>query len=958
MKRILSILVLVLLGGSALALPQEYGGRHVTPVYVGSRVCGECHWGVKSGNQYEKWRRGPHAHAYSSLWTLEAKEIARLSGIPGEPQESLVCLGCHATAWDTEGWERDATFVLEDGVQCERCHGPGSEYMAVEVMMNREAAMMAGLMMPTEQDCMMCHAEKGSHTLVLGKSEFDPKEWWKRLAHPIPEDGHPQAAARVDLRIPLGAKPADESHFLGVASCASCHRSAAMGYQFSRWRESPHADAYAVLATDRGYELAKEACVEGDPQADTRCLECHTTGAGLGDGHFAGGFDRSEGVQCESCHGAGSAYASDAVMKAAGGKHGPGLSNLGEESCLRCHGEAHGIAFDYAMALEKIAHPMHVPEVELPELYKTPLNLAITPNGRELYVACEASDSVIVVDARTRKVVAEVETGGQATDVTFDPKGALAYVSNRLDDTVTVVDVTTRGVIRTIPVGDEPHGLVFDSSGKTLFVLDTGANSISMIDPVTGDETRRLAASRNPWSLALSPDGSTIAVTNTLAALNELRQNTWSEVTLVDPARGRVVDRMKVPDTNLCQGIAWHPSGDFLFLTLNRTKSLVPMTRLLQGWTITNGFGIVWKDGRVDQLLLDRPDICFPDTADVAFTPDGKYAFFTSSGSDRVAVVDVPKLLAMLDAATPYEREHVFPNHIGKPCEFVIADIPTGKSPRGVTVSPDGKLGYTANSLDDSLTVFDTKTFEVVATIDLGGSKEITKIRWGEQLFHNSSITFRRQFSCHSCHPDGNVDGVTYDIEPDGVGLDPVDNRTLRGILDTAPFKWSGLNPSLARQCGARLAVFFTRIDPYTPEELDALTTYICTIPRPPNRFRPLGADLTPAQRRGKRIFERRYKNDGTPLSPEGRCVTCHFPPLYTDRMKHDMGFQFPYDRDTSFDTPHLNNVYETAPYLHNGAALTLEEIWTVYNPDDMHGVTNDMTKDQLNDLIEFLKTL
>jgi hypothetical protein len=38
--------------------------------------------------------------------------------------------------------------------------------------------------------------------------------------------------------------------------------------------------------------------------------------------------------------------------------------------------------------------------------------------------------------------------------------------------------------------------------------------------------------------------------------------------------------------------------------------------------------------------------------------------------------------------------------------------------------------------------------------------------------------------------------------------------------------------------------------------------------------------------------------------------------------------------------------------------AATLEEIWTVYNPDDRHGATNDMTKDQLNDLIEFLKTL
>ncbi len=65
-------------------------------------------------------------------------------------------------------------------------------------------------------------------------------------------------------------------------------------------------------------------------------------------------------------------------------------------------------------------------------------------------------------------------------------------------------------------------------------------------------------------------------------------------------------------------------------------------------------------------------------------------------------------------------------------------------------------------------------------------------------------------------------------------------------------------------------------------------------------------------------------------------------------------------DLDTHdvFDVPHLTNIYESAPYLHDGRAETLEEIWTRFNPDDRHGVTNDMTKDQLNDLVEYLKTL
>jgi cytochrome c peroxidase len=202
------------------------------------------------------------------------------------------------------------------------------------------------------------------------------------------------------------------------------------------------------------------------------------------------------------------------------------------------------------------------------------------------------------------------------------------------------------------------------------------------------------------------------------------------------------------------------------------------------------------------------------------------------------------------------------------------------------------------------------------------------------------------------------VDAVTYDIEADGIGMSPVDNRTLRGILDTAPFKWEGTNPSLSRQCGARLAVFFTRLAPFTPEELAAVDHYVTTIERPPNRYRALGAALTPAQRRGKAIFERTTTADGREIPVENRCVTCHFPPYFTDRQVHDVGSGQPSDRQSKFDTPHLNNIYDSAPYLHNGMARTLEEIWTVFNPYDTHGVTNDMTKDQLNDLIEYLKTL
>ncbi|MGW8180031.1 MAG: YVTN family beta-propeller repeat protein, partial [bacterium] len=601
-----------------------------------------------------------------------------------------------------------------------------------------------------------------------------------------------------------------------------------------------------------------------------------------------------------------------------------GLLEITRARCLECHQHAHGKPFEIDAAWSTISHPTSQIVTEETPRYKTPLNLAISPSAEELFVACEASDSIIVVDVATRNRIAEIPVGGQPHDVTFSPDGTRAYVSNRLDDTVSVIDVEERVVSQTIQVGDEPHGVLTSYDGSLLYVLNTSEGSISVVDTISLSETKRLRASRNPWSLALSPDGSELLITNTLSRLVEFRTPSESELTVLNVKRAMIENRFVVPAANLLQGVAWHPSGEYGLFTLTRTKNLVPMTRLLQGWTITNGIGVVWKDGRVDQVLLDEPDISFPDPADVAIVPSGQYALVSSSGSDRIAVVDLEKLISILQKASEEERTEVLPNHLGKPTEFVIKHIETRNSPRGILVTPDGQTAFVANALDDSLTVIDMTRLQAVGRVDLGGPKSITKVRYGEQLFHSANITFHRQFSCHTCHPDGHIDGVTYDIEPDGVGISPVDNRTLRGILDTAPFKWEGTNPSLQRQCGPRLAVFFTRIQPFTPKELSALDNYIATIPRPPNRYRPLGAELTEAQRRGKNMFERTLTNDGREIPVEGRCTTCHPPPLFTDRSQRFVGTKMPFDREGLFDVPHLNNIYDSSPYLHNGIADTL----------------------------------
>ncbi len=921
-------------------------------VYVGARVCATCHSGPGMGSQYSLWLHSKHSRAYAVLARPEAIKIAELSGVRTEPQKTFTCLGCHSSGAQAEEWQKDETFHVSDGVQCESCHGPGSEYMAEEVMRDPKKAMMAGLEMPTMETCERCHKVKGTHVAILGSSKMDIQKAMKKIAHPLPEKPMMGSLPVVDPKAPKRKGP----KYIGSESCGKCHHGMMFGYQQSIWRMSAHSRAWAALGTEKAREKARMKGVEGDPQKSPECLKCHSTAGMEPPDALTASYLQDEGIGCEACHGPGSEYAVEAIMRDPVAAKTAGLKMAGEQTCQRCHqGDC---AKPFSELMPKIAHPTKLPKRTAEVRYKTPLNLALSPDGRQLYVTCSGSDSVIVVDTATRKKVAEIAVGAMPEDVTFSPDGKRVFVTNMFDDTLSVIDAATRKVTHTLKVGDEPHGVLLDAAGKRVYILNASSEDITVLDAATLKREKMLTASRRPWSLALSPDGTSILVTHALSRFVPFRTPSMAEVTVINADRGVVEDRPVVDGANLLMGVAWHPSGEFALLTMNRTKNLVPMTRLLQGWTITNGLGIVWRDGTIDQVLLDEPDMSFPDPSDVAIAPDGRYALVTSSGANRVAVVDTRKLVTIVRNASDYQRRHVLPNNLGTPTEFVVKHISTMDSPRGVVVSPDSKTAFVANALDDSLTVIDLEKLQNAGRIDLGGPKQITKRRFGERVFHNAKITFHKQFSCHTCHPDGHVDGLTYDIEPDGIGISPVDNRTLRGILDTAPFKWEGTNPSLSRQCGPRLAVFFTRIQPFTPEELSALDLYISTILRPPNRYRPLGADFTEAQRRGKEVFERSMTNDGRMIPVGNRCITCHYPPYYTDRRIHDIGTRYTYDREGRFDTPHLNNIYDSAPYLHNGMAQTLEQIWTVYNPDDKHGVTNDMTKDQLNDLIEYLKTL
>jgi len=330
-------------------------------------------------------------------------------------------------------------------------------------------------------------------------------------------------------------------------------------------------------------------------------------------------------------------------------------------------------------------------------------------------------------------------------------------------------------------------------------------------------------------------------------------------------------------------------------------------------------------------------------------------ALVTSSEARAVSLIDTARLQKRLQQVPAAELA----NRLDSAQTFVMRRLPTGDDPRAIVVSPDGRYAYIVNRLDDSLTVVDVPGQRIASTVDLGGPKIVTPLRHGEKLFHDASYCFQGQFACATCHPEKHLDGLAWNLETPKLGRDRVANRTLRGIAETAPYKWNGKNPDLETQCGWRIAKFLFRSEGFSTPQLKDLVAFLKSIPLAPNRHLASDGQLAETQERGHQIFYRTTTNDGKEIPIGNRCDTCH--PAnshYTAKASFDVGTAAKFDTSGLFDTPQLDRVYQDAPYLHNGEALTLEEIWTVFNDKDTHGVTSDMSKNQLNDLIEYLKTL
>jgi len=469
-------------------------------------------------------------------------------------------------------------------------------------------------------------------------------------------------------------------------------------------------------------------------------------------------------------------------------------------------------------------------------------------------------------------------------------------------------------------------------AGDRLYVCNRFSGTVSEIDLGTWAVTREVKAVREPVALALSPDGGELFVLNYLpdgAADGKVR---GACVSVIDAGSFSLQKNIElVSGSNALQGISLSPDGSCMLVTHNVARYQIPTTQLQQGWMNTSALSIIdIASGEcVGTVLLDEIDRAACGAWDIAAA--GEKLVVSHSGTHELSVIDWPELKSRLAS---YNDMKFLPNDLRVlvGCRTRIAI--EGNGPREL-LYVGGKI-LVNTYFSDKLNIVSSDGS--VVAVALNPDRTETTAQRGERYFHDASLCFQGWQSCSSCHPGGGrADALNWDNLNDGIG-NAKQTKSLLYSMQTPPSMISGIRSDAVSAVRAG----FVHIQMHKPgdEVVSAVSEYLKCLEAEPSPYLEKGR-LSANARRGRKVFE------------EYGCAECHNGPFYTDGKSYRIGDDIEFK--DGWDTPTLREVWRTAPYLFDGRASTMEEVFTVHR----HGLEGQETNpEKLNQLVEYVNSL
>lgn len=149
--------------------------------------------------------------------------------------------------------------------------------------------------------------------------------------------------------------------------------------------------------------------------------------------------------------------------------------------------------------------------------YRAPHGIQVDDGGK-IYVTCDLSRKLLVIDPKTRSIEAALDTDGTGHWSAVLPDASKAYVANKNDRLfVTVIDLKKRAIIGRIPAPNGTEGIAASPDGMYVVAVDHSEPKIIVINPERDQVEVTIPLEGNTkaaFKPRFSPDGSKLLVCN------------------------------------------------------------------------------------------------------------------------------------------------------------------------------------------------------------------------------------------------------------------------------------------------------------------------------------------------------------------------------------------------------------------------------------------------------------
>jgi YVTN family beta-propeller protein len=191
-----------------------------------------------------------------------------------------------------------------------------------------------------------------------------------------------------------------------------------------------------------------------------------------------------------------------------------------------------------------------------------PLGIAITPD-ETLYIASSVTEKVYAINQTALKTT-PISVGIRPLGLAITLDGKWVYVANQGSGTVSVINTTTNNVTITVPVGSEPYEVAVDPNGECVYVTNEGSGTVSVINTTTNNVTATVPVGIHPTGVVVTPDSKKVYVAN---------HNSYKGTVSVINTTTLKVTPIDIQGVNLC-GVAVTHNGDFVYVTATGSKNV------------------------------------------------------------------------------------------------------------------------------------------------------------------------------------------------------------------------------------------------------------------------------------------------------------------------------------------------------------------------------------------------